>query len=74
MDADRGREPRTNPTTVEQTSEREFVISRTFNGPARLVFEAWTTPARPHRWWVPTSGGITMVQAELLVALGEGGA
>ena len=29
-------------TTVERKSERELVITRTFNGPARVVFEAWT--------------------------------
>ena len=29
-----------NPTTVERKSERELVVTRTFNGPARIVFEA----------------------------------
>ena len=49
-----------NRTTVEQTSERELVITRTFNGPARLVFEAWTKPELFKRWWVPKSIGMTV--------------
>ena len=44
-----------NDTTVVQKSEREVVITRTFNAPARLVFEAWTTAERMRRWWVPKS-------------------
>jgi hypothetical protein len=33
-----------NRTTVERKSGRELVVTRTFNGPARIVFEAWTKP------------------------------
>ena len=36
--------PMKNRTTVERTSERELVVTRTINGPARIVFEAWTKP------------------------------
>jgi hypothetical protein len=36
--------PMKNRTTVERKSERELVVTRTFNGPARIVFEAWTKP------------------------------
>src|SRR5262245_18813594 len=46
--------PATNRTTVERT-ERELVVTRTFNGPARLVFEAWTRPELLKQWWVPKS-------------------
>jgi hypothetical protein len=31
-------------TTVERKSDREVVVTRTINGPARLVFEAFTRP------------------------------
>ena len=31
-------------TTVERKSERELIVSRIFNAPARIVFEAWTKP------------------------------
>jgi uncharacterized protein YndB with AHSA1/START domain len=49
-----------NRTTVERTSEREIVVTRTVNGPARLVFEAWTTPALFRQWWVPKSLGMSL--------------
>ena len=44
-----------NRTTVERTSERELVVTRTVNGPARIVFEAWTRPELFKQWWVPKS-------------------
>lgn len=54
-----------NPTTVERKSERELVITRTFNGPARLVFAAWTQPELIQRWWTPKSFGITFVSCDV---------
>jgi uncharacterized protein YndB with AHSA1/START domain len=54
-----------NRTTVERTSDRELVATRTFNGPARLVFEAWTTPELIMRWWTPDSFGITFLSCEI---------
>ncbi|MFN7937599.1 MAG: hypothetical protein U0R19_29995 [Bryobacteraceae bacterium] len=48
-------------TTVERRSERELVVRRTFNGPARIVFDAWTQPELLKRWWVPKSFGATFV-------------
>ena len=59
-----------NSTTAERTSERELVVRRTVNGPARLVFEAWTTPALFQRWWVPASFGLTLLSCELDVRVG----
>ena len=59
-----------NPTTVERKSERELVITRTFNGPAHIVFEAWTRPELIKRWWTPTSLGITFVSCEADVRTG----
>ena len=50
MDAIRESET-ANRTTVERTSDRELVVTRSFNGPARLVFEAWTRPELLMRWW-----------------------
>jgi uncharacterized protein YndB with AHSA1/START domain len=49
-----------NRTTVERKSERELVVTRTFNGPARLLFEAWTEPELFKRWWIPKSMGTFM--------------
>ncbi|MEO6602954.1 MAG: SRPBCC family protein [Polyangiaceae bacterium] len=59
-----------NPTTVERESERELVVRRTFNGPARIVFEAWTKPELFERWWPPKSFGLTLLSCELDVRVG----
>jgi uncharacterized protein YndB with AHSA1/START domain len=60
----------TNRTTVERTSERELVVTRTFNAPARIVFEAWTTPELFKRWWVPKSIGVSLLSCEMDVRVG----
>ena len=73
MDATRESEPtlmKTNPTTVERASEREFVVTRSFNAPARLVFEAWTKPELLKLWWVPKSIGMSMLSCEADVRVG----
>lgn len=54
-----------NSTTMERKSERELVITRTFNAPARIVFEAWTQPELLMRWWMPKSLGITFLSCEI---------
>ena len=59
-----------NNTTVERKSERELVVTRTFNGPARIVFEAWTKPDLFKRWWVPKSSGMTMLSCEMDIRTG----
>jgi uncharacterized protein YndB with AHSA1/START domain len=51
-------------TTTDRRSEREVVVTRTFDGPARLVFEAWTTPELIMQWWTPKSFGITFISCE----------
>ena len=60
------------PTAADTTSEREFMVTRTFNAPRRLVFEAWTKAELFQRWWVPRSCGLTLLSCELDVR--EGGA
>jgi len=62
--------PMRNRTTSERKSERELVITRTFDAPARLVFEAWTTPALFKQWWVPKSSGATLLSCEQDVRVG----
>ena len=57
--------PAKNPTTVERRSERELVVTRTVNGPARLVFEAWSNPELFRQWWVPKSMGMTLYACEM---------
>ncbi len=74
MDARRGSEPapRKNRTTVERTSDRELVVTRTFNGPARIVFEAWTKPELFEQWWLPKSMGMSLLSCEMDVRTGGG--
>ncbi|MBW9055570.1 SRPBCC family protein [Rhizobium mesosinicum] len=61
-----------NPTTVERTSERELVVTRTFDGPVHIVFQAWTKPELFMRWWAPKSIGVPMLSCEMDVRVGGG--
>ena len=73
MDTTRTSEPtplKTNSTTVERTSEREFAVTRTFDAPARLVFDAWTKPELLELWWAPKSIGIPLLSCEADVRVG----
>src|SRR5512140_1780222 len=56
--------PVKNRTTVERKSERELVVTRTFDAPARIVFEAWTRPELLMRWWAPKSMGVPLLSVE----------
>jgi uncharacterized protein YndB with AHSA1/START domain len=56
--------------TVERTSDREIVVTRTINGPPRLVFEAWTKAELFQQWWVPKSLGLSLLSCELDVRVG----
>lgn len=57
-------------TTSERTSERELVVTRTFDAPARIVFEAWTRPELLLRWWAPKSFGVSFLSCEADVRVG----
>ena len=57
-------------TTVERTSERELVVTRTVDGPARLAFEAWTRPELFQQWWVPKSFGVSLISYDADVRTG----
>jgi uncharacterized protein YndB with AHSA1/START domain len=57
-------------TNVERASERELVVRRTFDAPARLVFEAWTRPELFMRWWAPKSIGVPLLSCEMDVRTG----
>jgi uncharacterized protein YndB with AHSA1/START domain len=59
-----------NRTAVERTSERELVVTRTFDGPARIVYEAWTKPQLFRQWWVPKSTGMSLRSCEMDVRVG----
>ena len=53
-----------NETIVERTGDRELVVRRLFNGPAQIVFEAWTRPELLKRWWAPRSFGVSLFEVE----------
>ena len=62
--------PMKNITKVERTSDREVVVTRSFDAPARLVFEAWSKPELFKRWWVPKSMGMTLRSCDMDVRTG----
>ena len=62
--------PSGNITNVERTSDRELAVTRVFNGPARIIFEAWTNPDLMQRWWMPKSFGISFISCEMDVRTG----
>src|SRR5262249_32142953 len=57
-------------TTVERTSDREVVVTRTVNGPARIVFDAFTKAELLRRWWVPKSMGMNLLSCEVDARVG----
>jgi uncharacterized protein YndB with AHSA1/START domain len=57
-------------TTVQRKSDRELVVTRTFDAPAHLVFEAWSRPELFKQWWVPKSMGMTLRSCEMDVRTG----
>src|ERR1700722_9356137 len=70
MDRRREREAAGNRTGGGGKSARELVVSQTFNGPAKVVFEAWTKPELLKRWWAPRSMGMTLLSCEADVRAG----
>jgi len=74
MDTRREGEPKPmkNRTTVERKSPCELVVTRTFDAPARIVFEAWTKPDLFKRWWASKSRGMSLLSCEMDVRVGGG--
>jgi uncharacterized protein YndB with AHSA1/START domain len=70
MDATKENDPTKRRTTVEPKSERELIVTRTINGPARLVFKAFSKAELFARWWVPKSLGLSLLSCELDVRVG----
>ncbi|HMI40976.1 MAG TPA: SRPBCC family protein [Sphingomicrobium sp.] len=59
-----------NRTLVERKSDRELVVTRTFDAPARILFEVWTKPELFMRWWAPKSMGVPLLSCEMDVRAG----
>lgn len=64
--------PAKNDTVVERKSDLELVVTRVFDGPARIVFEAWSKPELFQRWWVPKALGVPLRACEMDVRTGGG--
>ena len=62
--------PSKNRSTVERKTERELIVTRSFNAPPRIVFEAWTRPELFRQWWVPKSCGASLLSCEMDVRVG----
>jgi uncharacterized protein YndB with AHSA1/START domain len=67
---DNDRSPVPAHTAVNRKSERELIVTRTFNAPARIVFQAWSDPELFRRWWIPKAFGMTIVACEMDVRTG----
>jgi uncharacterized protein YndB with AHSA1/START domain len=59
-------------TTIERTSERDLVVTRTIDGPPPSVFEAWTDAELFRQWWVPKSLGLQLLSCEVDARVGGG--
>ncbi len=60
-----------NRTDVQRKSDRELVVTRTFDAPPHMVFKAWSDPELFRRWWVPKSAtGVELVSCEMDVRTG----
>ena len=67
-----GNRARNGRTGVERKSERELVVTRTFDAPVRLVFDAWTKPELFKLWWAPKSSPVPLLSCEMDVRPGGG--
>ncbi len=59
-----------NRTSVERKSDRELLVTRTFDAPPQMVFKAWSQPDLFRRWWVPKGSGISLVSCDMDVRTG----
>lgn len=59
-----------NRTVVERKADRELVVTRTFDAPAHIVFEAWSTPELFKQWWVPKSAGMSLISCDMDIRSG----
>jgi uncharacterized protein YndB with AHSA1/START domain len=55
--------------TAEVTlpSDTQILITRDFDAPRHLVYEAYTTPELIKRWWAGKRGGVTVAEVDLRV-------
>jgi uncharacterized protein YndB with AHSA1/START domain len=60
-----------NHTSVERRGDRELVVTRSFNAPPNVVYQAWSQPELFQRWWMPKSAsGISLISCDMDVRTG----
>jgi uncharacterized protein YndB with AHSA1/START domain len=59
-------------TAVARGSDRELVVTRVFDAPPRLVYDAWTKAELFQLWWAPKSSPVPMLSCEMDVRTGGG--
>jgi len=52
---------------VTLPTDEQILITREFNAPKHLVYEAWTTPDLVKRWWHANRGEMTVAEIDLRV-------
>jgi len=57
-------------TVVKRKSDRELIVTRTFDAPVHIVFEAWSKPELFKLWWVPKSVGMSLVSCDMDIRTG----
>ena len=48
-------------------TDEQILVTRDFDAPRHLVYEAWTTPELVKRWWHANRGTVTVVEIDLRV-------
>jgi len=56
---------RSNSATVTTPSDRVIVITRAFDAPRSLVFEAWTKAEHVAQWWDPSGAPLAVCDIDL---------
>jgi uncharacterized protein YndB with AHSA1/START domain len=52
---------------VTLPTDTQILITREFNAPKHLVYQAWTTPQLIKRWWTGDRGEATVAEVDLRV-------
>ncbi|HEY0736966.1 MAG TPA: SRPBCC family protein [Herpetosiphonaceae bacterium] len=52
---------------VTLPTDTQVLITRDFEAPAHLVYQAWTTPELIKRWWSAKRGAVTIADVDLRV-------
>jgi uncharacterized protein YndB with AHSA1/START domain len=52
---------------VTLPTDEQILITREFDAPKHLVYEAWTTPELVRRWWSGKRGEVTSAEIDLRV-------